>query len=202
MNLSFGQKSELSSHQISMHGSCGLSGGPRTSTLSSYDGDHFSNGEIAVFPLGMAILNLTDLHQVERPPFFSLLALYLFFGLPGMDFFTGMAVLTIRGTPWYPFRRYAGNSTFNQHNLVFPPSGHWNLGTLEPRVHREEKGHRPENRQRAPTQGTAFFRYPLGRRRRFLHCLVHGQAAHGGYDVLGRCMLLAGAVFGLFFPRL
>ena len=41
----------------------------------------------------------------------------------------------------------------------------------------------------------------LGRRRRFLRCLVHGQAAHGGYDVLGRCMLLAGAVFGLFFPE-
>ena len=31
---------------------------------------HFSNGEIAVFPLGMAILNLTDLHHVERPPLF------------------------------------------------------------------------------------------------------------------------------------
>ena len=63
------------------------------------------------------------------------------------------------------------------------------------------KGHRPDNRQRAPTQGTAFFRYPLGRPRRFLCCLVHGQAAHGGYDVLGRCMLLAGAVFGLSFPE-
>ena len=47
MNLSFGQKSELSSHQISVHG-------------SSYEGDHSfkSNGEIAVFPLGMAIQDL------------------------------------------------------------------------------------------------------------------------------------------------
>ena len=51
-------------------------------------------------------------------------------------------------------------------------------------------------------RGLKSFRYPLGRRRRFLRCLVRGQAAHGGYDVLGRCMLLAGAVFGFFFPRL
>ena len=60
MNLSFGQKSELSSHQISIHGSCGLPGRPRTSTPSSYEGDHSfkSNGEIAVFPLGMAIQDL------------------------------------------------------------------------------------------------------------------------------------------------
>ena len=33
-------------------------------------GTIFSNGEIAVFHLGMAILNLTDLHHVGRPPFF------------------------------------------------------------------------------------------------------------------------------------
>ena len=60
---------------------------------------------------------------------------------------------------------------FNQRNQFSPPSGHWNpetleprveaprhwnLGTLEPQVHMEGKGHRPENRQRAPTQGTAL----------------------------------------------
>ena len=34
--------------------------------------------------------------------------------------------------------------------------GHWNLGTLEPQVHREEKGQRPENWEWAPTRGTVF----------------------------------------------
>ena len=63
-------------------------------------------------------------------------------------------------------------------------------------MHREEKGHRPEERF------SLFFRYPLGSHWRCLRCAFHCQAAHGGYDVLGRCMLLAGAVFGLFFPRL
>ena len=29
-------------------------------------------------------------------------------------------------------------------------------------MHREGNGHRPENRQRAPTRGTALFRYPSG----------------------------------------
>ena len=40
---------------------------------------------------------------------------------------------------------------------------HWNLGTLEPRVHRERKGHRPENRQwghRPQGNGLKWFRYP------------------------------------------
>ena len=80
-------------------------------------------------------------------------------------------VLSLRRMPWFPYRRYAGNPTFNQPNKVSPPlghwnpetleprveaPGHWNLGTLEPQVHREEKGHRPENRERAPTRGTVF----------------------------------------------
>ena len=98
---------------------------------------------------------------------------------------------------------------------VFPPSGHWNpetmhrdapghwnLGALEPRVHRKGKGHRPENRQRASTQGTAFFRYPLGHRRRFLRCLVHGQAAHRVYDVLGGARWLQVQFLVSLFPRL
>ena len=52
-----------------------------------------------------------------------------------------------------PYRRYASNPTFNQHNKFSL------FGTLEPQVknvHREEKGHRPENQERAPTQGTAL----------------------------------------------
>ena len=89
-----------------------------------------------------------------------------------------LAVLSLRGSPWFPYQRYAGNSTFNQHNKVSPPlghwnpetlepqveaPGHWNLGTLEPQVHREErKGHRPENRQWGtnPRNGLKWFRYP------------------------------------------
>ena len=55
---------------------------------------------------------------------YRFLLLYLFF----WAFWYCMAVLTTRGTPWYPFRRYAGNPTFNQLNKVSPP-----LGTLEPR---------------------------------------------------------------------
>ena len=43
-----------------------------------------------------------------------------------------LAVLSLRGTPWFPCRRYAGNSTFKQHNKVPPPLGHWNPETLEP----------------------------------------------------------------------
>ena len=82
-------------------------------------------------------------------------------------------------------------------------------GTLEPRdigTPSAQGGERAPTREpakgTAPRNGIKSFRYPLGRRRRFLRCVVHGQAAHGGYDVLGWCMLLAGAVFGLFFPRL
>ena len=51
----------------------------------------------------------------------------------------------------------------------------------------QTQGYRPENRYRAPTQGTAviFWRYPLACLWRSLRCPVHCQLAHGGYDVLG-----------------
>ena len=69
-------------------------------------------------------------------------------------------------------------------------------------MHREGKEHRPENRQRAPTkEGLKLFRYPLGSHRRSFRCAFHCRAAHGGYDVLGRCTLVAGKVFGLYFPE-
>ena len=126
-----------------------------------------------------------------------------------------LAVLSLRGTPWFPYRRYAGNSTFKQHNNVSPPlgywnptleprveaPGHWNLGTLEPQVHREEKGHRPENREWAPTRGTVFFffRYPLGSHWRSLRCTFHCRAALGGYDVLGGERWLQVQFFVSFF---
>ena len=89
--------------------------------------------------------------------------------------------------------------------------GHWNLGTLEPQVHMEGKGHRPENRQRAPTRGTAkgtdprngflFFRYPVNSRWRFLRCAFHCRAAHGGYDVLGGARWLQVQLLVSLFSR-
>ena len=142
----------------------------------------------------------------------SLTSFYLVLG-----FLTVLAVWQYcRYTVWQ-YCGYDGNSTFNQHNQLFPPSGHWNPETLEPRCTgtlepRDIGTPSAQGGERAPTREPAkgtdprnvikSFRYPLGRRRRFVRCLVRGQAAHGGYDVLGRCMLLAGAVFGLFFPRL
>ena len=74
-------------------------------------------------------------------------------------------VLSLRRMPWFPYRRYAGNPTFDQPNKVSPPSGHWNpsrsTGTLEPldigtpgkctgrgkdTDPRTGKGHRPKER--------------------------------------------------------
>ena len=52
-----------------------------------------------------------------------------------------------------------------------------------------------------PRNGFLLFRYPLGIRRRSLRCAFHCRAAHGGYDVLGGCTLVAGTVFGLSFPE-
>ena len=81
--------------------------------------------------------------------------------------------------------------------------GHWNLGTLEPQVHREEKGHRPYNREWAPTRGTVFFfRYPLGSHWRSLRCAFHCRAAHGGYDVLGGARWLQVQFLVSLFQRL
>ena len=101
----------------------------------------------------------------------------------------------------WPYLRYDGNTIFKQHNQVSPPSGHWNLGTLEPRVHRERKGHRPENRHGAPTQGTALSGSGIPLAVTGGLSAARFVAAHGGYDVLGRCMLVAGTVFGLPFPE-
>ena len=178
-----------------------------------------------LFPLGMAIRHRASSpllpsysHLFASLLFFSLLSLRLlcFFWYWAISWY-GRIVLTWYVLPWrcwtychyvvyrgMQYRRYAGNPIFNQLNKVSPPSGHWNPETLEPRVHREGKGHRPENREKAPTRGTVFlffFRYPLGSHRRSLRCAFHCRAAHGGYDVLGRCTLVAGEVFGLLFPE-
>ena len=60
-----------------------------------------------------------------------------------------LAVLWLRGTPWFPYRRYAGNPTFNQLNKVSPPLGHWNPKCTVRRkgtVPITGNGHRPEER--------------------------------------------------------
>ena len=139
---------------------------------------------------------------VLQPPLFFP-AIFLVFGsspffvFPGIGLFPGIAVLSLRGTPWFPYRRYAGNSTFKQHNKVSPPlghwnpetweprveaPGHWNLGTLEPQVHREEKGHRPEKLAVSPLRVSLPSRSWRFRRP-------------------GWCTLVAGTVFGLLFPE-
>ena len=127
----------------------------------------------------------------------------------------GMAVLTIRRgihSVVMPAIQLSINSTrfllprdIGPRDIGTPSRS---TGTLEPRdigtpsAH-GGKGHRPENRQRAPTQGTALSGsgIPLGSHRRSHRCAFHCQAAHGGYDVLGRCTLVASKVVGLSFPE-
>ena len=113
----------------------------------------------------MAILNLTDLHHVGRPPFsLAFLLLYSFLGLPGIGIFYrhGRIDVTWFVLPWryWPYSRYAVCRGTNidvmpaiqlliiSTRFLLP----WDIGTssrstgtLEPRdigtqVHREEKG--------------------------------------------------------------
>ena len=75
-------------------------------------------------------------------------------------------------------------------------AGHWNpecTGNGKGTDPRTGKGHRPKEQH--------FSGIPSGVVGGFSAAWFIGQAAHGGYDVLGRCMLLAGAVFGLFLPE-
>ena len=113
-----------------------------------------------------------------------------------------LAVLSLRGTPWFPYRRYAGNSTFEQHKKVSPPLGHWNLGTMEPQVHREEKGHRPENREWAPTRGTVFF-FQVTPWQSLAVSPLRASLPSRSWRLRrpGWCTLVAGTVFGLLFFR-
>ena len=99
-------------------------------------------------------------------------------------------------------RRYAGKPTFNQLNKVSPPLGHWNLETLEPRVHREGKGHRPENRERAPTRGTVFFVQVSPWQSLAVSPLrVSLPSRSWSLPRPGWCTLVAGTVFGHSFPE-
>ena len=80
--------------------------------------------------------------------------------------------------------------------------GHWNLGTLEPRVHRELKGNLPENRQRAPTQGTVFFvQVPPWQSLAVSPLRVSLPSRSWSLRCPGWCTLVAGTVFGLSFPE-
>ena len=93
------------------------------------------------------------------------------------------------GTPrhWNPESKHRDTGT----------SGHWNpkcTGRRKGTHPRTGNGHRPE-------ELFSFFRYPLGSNWRSLRCAFQCRAAHGGYDVLGRCTLVEGTVFGLSFPE-
>ena len=105
--------------------------------------------------------------------FWDFLVLGFFYRYSRIDF-TWYAV---RGMP---YRRHEGNPTFNQHNQVSPPSGHWNPETLEPRVDAPrftgtleprdigtssaQGGKRAPTREPAigtdPRNGLKWFRYP------------------------------------------
>ena len=124
-----------------------------------------------------------------------------------------MAVLSLRGTAVFTLWRQL-NFLINTTRFPLPwdigtprhwnpeskhrdigTSGHWN-----PECTGRGKGTDPRTGKGAPTQGNGVS--PRASSAVFSAAWFMGQAAHGGYDVLGRCMLLAGAVFGLFFPRL
>ena len=75
-----------------------------------------------------------------------------------------------------------------------PESKHRDIGTAGKCTGRGEgtdprtgKGHRPKER-------LLLVQVSPGSHRRSLRCAFHCQAAHGGYDVLGRCTLVAGTV--------
>ena len=89
---------------------------------------------------------------------------------------------------------------WNPESMHRDAPGHWNLGTLEPRVHREGNGHRPENRQRAPTRGTVFFfQVPPWQSLAVSPLRVSLPSRSWRLRRPGWCTLVAGTVFGLLF---
>ena len=103
-------------------------------------------------------------------------------------------------TTWFSFPRDIGTPRHRN-----PESKHrdiGNLGTLEPRVHREGKGHRPESRERAPTRGTVFFfQVPPWRSLAVSPLRVSLPSRSWRLRRPGWCTLVAGTVFGLSFPE-
>ena len=147
-------------------------------------------------------------------PSFSLSCYCIHFWDFLVGFCTGMAALTLRGMLWFPCQRCADNPTFDKSTRFLVPwdigtsirsTGTlepWDIGTPSKKVHREEKGYRPENRQRAPTRGTGFL------------CSGTALAFTGGLSAARFiaeplmeittswwCPLVAGTVFGLSLPE-
>ena len=192
-----------------------------------------------LFPSGMAIRHrassplLPSFLVIRSSPSLFFLVLGYFLVWPSCPYVVCiavavLAVLSLRGAPWFPYRRYAGNSTFKRRNKVSPPLGHWNPETLEPRV--EAPGHwNPETLEprvealghwnakctgrrkgtdprtckvHRPKERFSFFRYPLGSHWRSLRCAFHCRAAHGVYDVLGGARWLqVQFLVSFFFPE-
>ena len=114
-----------------------MPGYPRTSTPSSYEGDHpfKPNGEFAVRPLGMAILDL--LSVVLLVVFVVLLSstlIMLFVYLWLSAYCYGCTVVRPYGryVVWL-YERYATTQLLSNCQQVFP-TRHWNPETLEPRA--------------------------------------------------------------------
>ena len=210
---------------------CGVAVSPRTkSELSSYE-----MGSMALcptvrllFPLWMAIrhrtssLLLPSFPVIGSSPSLFFLVLGYFLVWPCCPCVVCiavavLAVLTLRGTPWFPYRRYAGNSIFKQHNKVSPPwdtgtprhwnpeskhpdigtSGHWNpkcTGRRKGTDPRTGKGYRPKERH--------FFQ--VSPRASWAVSSLPGSWPSRSWRLRrpGWCTLVAGTVFGLFFPSL
>ena len=179
-----------------------MPGSPRTSTPSSYEGDHpfKSNDEFAVLPLGTATMYLVGLRHVGLLRRASFLhanpAIALWLGvLLWAFYFRGMAVLILRGTAVLTLRLLATQllSNFNpsERSLTegtVPSTGRPSLVARSSTEGTVPSTGRPSLVVRSLTQGTVprnglyLSRYPLGRRRRFLRCVVSEHAAHGGND--------------------
>ena len=124
-----------------------------------------------------------------------------FLVLSGIGHTGSMAVMTLRGMPWYAVFTLWRQLNFLINATSFPlhrdigTSRHWNPKcTWAERAPTREPGKGTDPRN-------SIFQVPLGSHRRSHRCAFHCQAAHGGYDVLGRCTLVAGTVFGLSFPE-
>ena len=182
-----------------------------------------------LFPLGMAIRHRASSpllpsysHLFASLLFFSLLALRLLC-FSWYWAISCMAVLSLSGMycRGYVVRRgfhidvMLATQLFSN-TTIFPSFGtleprdigtpSQSTGTLEPRdigTPSAQGGERALTREPGkgtdPRNGFLLFRYTLGSHRRSLRCVVRGRVAHRGYDVLGRCTLVAG---GLLFPRL
>ena len=120
--------------------------------------------------------------NVPVSEYFNSSVFYMFFAFevrksPAFRSSLGMAVLTLRGTAVLTLRLPATQllSNFN------PSERSLTEGTV-PSTGRPSLVVRSLTQGTVPRNGLYLSRYPLGRRRRFLRCVVSEHAAHGGYD--------------------